>query len=60
MIQMIQNDCIYLLCGGRFYTCEPQTQDPDKSGLTLKHYSWFFNLISKQANKQYYTCSKYL
>ena len=44
MIQMILNanplnDCIYLVTERRFLTCESQTQDPDKSGLTLKQYS---------------------
>ena len=47
---LILNNCIHLCTGGRFQTSEPQTQDPDKSGLTLNHYSWYFNLISKQTN----------
>ena len=34
---------------GTFYTCEPQTRDPDESGLTLEEHSWCFDLISKQA-----------
>ena len=35
--------------------CEHQTQDPDKSGLTLKQYSWYFD---QQANEQYYACNE--
>ena len=34
---------------GTFCTCEPQTRDPDESGLTLEEHSWGFDLISKQA-----------
>ena len=54
---LILNNCIHLCPGGRFQTSEPQTQDADKTGLTLNQYSLYFDLISKP-NKQHYLCSE--
>ena len=47
LIVLILNSYVLLL-RGTFYAREPQTRDPDKSGLTLEQHSWRFNLISKQ------------